>query len=282
MDGATRPHTAGRLPILLTTNRAHAEAQARHLIHVHHPQAPGPLRCLTAGHRTAVFALGDPPTRLLKRHADEAAYLGETLAYQLLTEEDVLPTLRSHSDPTQTLVVDFLDRQADLSVPSVFDELIRLVAAIHTAPARWPPALAEIMSAWRVEALVNAPTPQWIKSPEAWGRLMNLVAGAHGPEHIPLGHLDLKSDHTRHREDGRLALIDAETLRPDLTGLPDLITLVYLAGDIVPVLPPAWIRRGYLRHVNFLGAQWTDADLCRALEAFADATGLHSLHGAET
>ncbi len=282
LDGAARIRPDGWLRAPLTTDLDQAEAQARQLVYVHHPQALGPLRCLTARYRTAAFALGTPPTRLLKRHADEAAYLGETLAYQILADEDVLPVLHGHSDATRTLVVDYLDQGADLTVPHMFDELVRLVATIHTASARWHPVVAEAMSPWRVEALRNAPPPQWITRHDPWRRLMDLVSAAHGPEHVPLGHLDLKSDHVRRGADGRLLLIDVETLRPDLTGLPDLITLVHLAGDAIPDLPPSWVRRGYLRHINSLGARWTDTALRSALVAFADATGLHSLHGAET
>ncbi|WP_331725896.1 hypothetical protein [Streptomyces sp. NBC_00470] len=89
---------------------------------------------------------------------------------------------------------------------------------------------------------------------------------------MPLGHLDLKADHCR-RKHGRLMLIDAETLRPDLTGMPDLITLAHLATTDARVLSPTWVRQAYRRHTTQFGAQWSDAGLVNALRAFAAATG---------
>jgi hypothetical protein len=103
----------------------------------------------------------------------------------------------------------------------------------------------------------------------------------HGDGLVPLGHLGLKADHCLRRPDGRLALIDAGTLRPDLTGLPDLITLAYLGQVEGRALAPRWIRQTYRRHTNTLGAQWNDAGLVRALTAFATATSLTSLHGVD-
>ena len=67
--------------------------------------------------------------------------------------------------------------------------------------------------------------------------------------------------------------------RPDLTGLPDLITLAHLGQGEGRTTAPRWIRETYRRHTNTLGAQWSDAGLVRALTAFATATGLTSLHG---
>lgn len=239
------------------------------------------MRCLTARYRTATFTLGDPPRQLLKRHGDEAAHLGEVLAYQLLEAEHVLPDLHSTCDATRTLVVDFLDQPADIDHADGFEELVAAVAAIHTAPARWPGHITEIMNPWRLATAAETPAPQWVRDPAAWRQLLRSTAAAHGEAHVPLGHLDLKADHCRRRPDGRLALIDAETLRPDLTGLADLIALAYLAQADGRTLSPCWVRQLYLRHTNDLGAQWSDAGLVRALTAFADATGLHSLHGVD-
>ncbi|MGC4950051.1 hypothetical protein ACLQ2N_28105 [Streptomyces sp. DT224] len=281
LAGAARVRPDGWLATPLTTVPAHAEAQARSLVHRHHPAAPGPVRCLTARYRTAAFALGAPPRQLLKRHGDEAAYLGEVLAYQLLHDEAVLPDLHSTCDAALTLVVDFLDEGADITSEDGFDELIATVATIHTAPARWSPATAEAMSRWRLDTSTHAATPAWLREPASWRRLLQLTAEAHGDEHVPLGHLDLKADHTRRRPDGRLALIDAETLRPDLTGIPDLVTLAHLGQSEGRALSPQWIRHTYRRHTNRLGAQWSDAGLVGALHAFADATGLISLHGVD-
>ena len=282
LDGAARTRPDGWLPQPLTTDRALAEQQAATLLARYHPGAPTPIRCLTARYRTAAFALGDPPRQLLKRHADEAAYLGETLAYQLLAEERLLPALHGCCDSSLSLVVDYLHDSVDLTVEDTFEELVHAVAAIHTAPARWEPTIAEAMSAWRMDTAAASPAPGWISSPAHWHRLMRLVTEAHGPGHVPLGHLDLKPEHVRRRPDGHLALIDAETLRPDLTGLPDLITLAYLAGTDDRFPSPRRIRRAYLHHVNELGAQWTDGTLVDALTAFATATGLRSLHGVQS
>ncbi|KUN02054.1 hypothetical protein AQI95_28650 [Streptomyces yokosukanensis] len=281
LAGAARVRPDGWLATALTTDPDQAEAQARSLIYRHHPAAPGPVRCLTARYRTATFTLGAPPRQLLKRHGDEAAYLGEVLAYQLLEGEQVLPELHSSSDTCRTLMVDFLEEIADIDHEDGFEELIAAVAAIHTAPARWPEHIAQTMSPWRLASTTASPVPAWIRDPAAWQDLLQLTASAHGEGHVPLGHLDLKADHCRRRPDGRLALVDAETLRPDLTGLPDLITLAYLGQVEGRTLAPRWARQAYRRHTNDLGAQWTDAGLVRALTAFATATGLTSLHGVD-
>ncbi|MEU1375315.1 hypothetical protein ABZ442_16885 [Streptomyces triculaminicus] len=281
LAGTARTRPEGWLPHPLTTDHAIAEQQARVLLARHHHWAPEPLRCVAARYRTAAFALGDPARQLLKRHADEAAYLGEMLAYQLLADEHVLPELHSFCDSSRTLVVEYLEDGADLAETSAFEDLIRAVATVHTASARWRPVIAEAVSGWRVRIAATSQAPDWIGDPPEWHRLMHLVADAHGPDHVPLGHLDLKPDHVRRRPDGRLALIDAETLRPDLTGLPDLITLAYIASGDASFPSPRWVRRTYLRHVNGLGAQWTDRTLASALTAFASATGLRSLHGAQ-
>ncbi|MFI9210279.1 hypothetical protein ACIGW7_19345 [Streptomyces sp. NPDC053253] len=281
LAGAARVRPDGWLTTPLTTDPALAEAQARSLIYRHHPAAPGPVRCLTARYRTATFALGTPARQLLKRHGDEAAYLGEVLAYQLLDGEGVLPELHSASDTSLTLVVNFLDEKADIDRKDGFEELIAAVAAIHTAPSRWPQHTSEAMHSWRLPATGNVPAPAWVREPTEWRELLQLTAAAHGDDHVPLGHLDLKADHCRRQPDGRLALIDAETLRPDLTGLPDLITLAYLGQVEGRSLPPRWVRQAYRRHTNDLGAQWSDASLVRALTAFATATGLASLHSVD-
>lgn len=277
LDGAARVRPDGWLTDPLTTNPEHAAAQARALVHCHHCASPGPVRCLSARYRTAVFALGDPPTRILKRHGDEAAFQSEALAYQLLCGEGVLPELFSVHDASRTLVTECLPETADICRPGLFEDLVTAVATVHTAPSRWHPDTAAPMELWRIDPTA---VPPWVSAPEHWKQLLHLVAAAHGDSHVPLGHLDLKADHARYR-DGHLVLIDAETLRPDLTGIPDLVTLAYLATEH-RILPPAEVRRLYRRHINQLGAQWSDPDLKAALVAFAQATGLRSLHGVET
>lgn len=279
LAGATRVRPDGWLTHPLTTDPHRAEIQARALLaDYHRQQRPVPLRCLTARYRSTTIALGQPPDRLLKRHADEAAYLSEVLAYQLLAPDRVLPALHNACDTSRTLIVDYLPSPADLRAPGVFGELIGAVATVHTASARWDPATSEAMAAWRVQTALTAPAPDWITRPNAWRRVLHLTAQAHGPTHVPLGHLDLKADHARRHPDGRLAIIDAETLRPDLTGLPDLITLAYLAREMQLPITGRGIRHTYRDRVNQLGARWSDTDLVAALRAFADATGLHCLH----
>ncbi|MGH3771448.1 MAG: MBL fold metallo-hydrolase [Pseudonocardiaceae bacterium] len=279
LEGATRVRPDGWLPHPLTSDPRLAEAQARSLFTEYHgEQRSVPLVCLTARYRTATFALGHPPERLFKRHADEAAHLGEVLAYQLLADDGVLPTLLSARDTSHTLIVDYLARPADLRAPGVFDELIAAVATVHTASARWDIQTSEVMAGWRVRNALATPTPNWITQPEVWRRLLRLTAAAHGPGHVPLGQLDLKADHARRQPDGRLAIIDAETLRPDLTGMPDLITLAWLAREINLPMTSREVRHAYRNQVNELGAYWSDTALVTALRAFADATGLHRLH----
>ncbi|MFF2405953.1 hypothetical protein [Streptomyces sp. NPDC058092] len=182
-------------------------------------------------------------------------------------------------DTSRTLLVDHLDEAVMLAGTDAFDELVRSVALIHTVSAHWQPEVAETMARWHARSALGAPSPDWINRPDDWRRLLQLVTDAHAPGHVPLGHLDLKPEHIRRRADGHLALIDAETLRPDITGLPDLITLAHMA-DQKGHPTPRWVRHAYLHHVRELGAQWNDSDLIRALTAFAAATGLHSLHGA--
>ncbi|MFK0253340.1 hypothetical protein [Streptomyces sp. NPDC090445] len=279
LDGATRARPDGWLPNPLTIDPAAAERQAYVLLTRHHPGEPGPVRCITARYRTAVFTLGTPPHRILKHHADEAGYLSEVLAYELLHGEHVLPELHRSCDTSRTLLVDYLEQSVQLTAANAFDELIRAVAVIHTASLRWQTEVAEAMARWGAGNLLDSPPPEWVTRADNWRLLLRLVNDAHGSNHVPLGHLDLKPEHVRRRIDGQLALVDAETLRPDITGLPDLITLAYIARELGQSSPRS-VRHAYLHHVRELGAQWNDADLIRALTAFAAATGLRSLHGA--
>lgn len=276
LDGAARVRPDGWLTDPLTTNPEHATAQARALLHRHHATSPGPVRCLSARYCTAVFVLGDPPTRILKRHGDEAAFQGEALAYQLLCGEGVLPELFSVHDASRTLVTEYLPETAGIRQPGVFEDLVSVVATVHTAPSRWHPDTAAAMELWQIDTTA---APPWVSAPDRWKHLLHLVTAAHGDGHVPLGHLDLKADHARYR-DSHLVLIDAETLRPDLTGIPDLVTLAYLATEH-RILPARHVRHLYRRHINQLGTQWSDPGLKAALVAFAQATGLRSLHGAE-
>ncbi|KLL10581.1 MULTISPECIES: hypothetical protein [Protofrankia] len=279
LAGATRIRPDGWLATPLDTDPTTAAAQAQDLISRFHPHARGPLRCLRAGYRTAVFTLGDPPVAVLKRHGDPDAYTGETLAYELLAGQNVLPGLRSACDTSHTLLVDHVARPANWSRPTTFDALVTAIATVHTASARWPPSLVTATACWQLDTALTAPPPRWISNPDAWCMLLHVTADAHGPAHIPLGHLDLKPAHLRADDDTTVRIIDVETLRPDLTGMPDLITLPSVAHAAGLDLDPRWIRRAYLAATTDRGARWNDQSLIRALTAFATATGLSSLHG---
>ncbi|WP_327700691.1 hypothetical protein OG530_01300 [Streptomyces decoyicus] len=135
LAGAAEVRPDGWLATPLTTDPAQA-AQARSLACRHHPDAPGSVRCLTARYRTAAFTLGDPPSLLLKRHGDEAAYLGEVLAYRFLDAEHVRTSLPSICDESQTLVVGFLAA----AIPAVSRRRIRVrPAAGFCVRPRLPP-----------------------------------------------------------------------------------------------------------------------------------------------
>lgn len=278
LAGAARTRPDGWLTEPLTEDQAAATAQASEILQRHYPEVTEPVRCLTARYRSAVFTVGSPPQAVLKRHADTAAYLGERLAYDLLTADQVLPGLQASCDSSRTLLMDYLPDTADLTDRDTFDDLIALVARIHTASARWPRSLWEPMTPWRIDAALLA-DPPWVDDAQAWRDMLRLVSAAHGPAHLPLGNLDLHRDHVRRRDDGRLALVDVETLRPDVTGLPDVVTLAYLASEIGHTRPGPWVRARYLRHLHHTGVSWTDRDLLAALTCFATATSLKSLHG---
>lgn len=279
LSGACALRPAGWLPNPMTTDPGDATVQACTDLATHHPDIPGRVQCLTARYRTAVFAIGDPPTRILKRHADIDAYNAEVVAYQLLDGRGILPELHDASDDAQTLVTGYLPYEADLSAPAVLDELVELVARAHTAPAAWPPEITDVMQPYTLAATRTEPVPEWIGNAGAWRSVMELTADAHGVDHIPLGGFDLAPRHARRDHSGELTIIDGETMRLDWTGLPDVITLAYIAAEVSAPLTPRWIRRTYLHHARKHGAQWTDTTLRGALTLWAEATGLHSLNG---
>ncbi|GAA1884671.1 hypothetical protein [Actinomadura bangladeshensis] len=279
LSGACALRPAGWLSAPLATDPADATRQARVLLAAHHPALAGPLLCLNAHYRTAVFAIGDPPAQILKRHADLDAYNAEVVAYHLLSERAVLPDLLDLCDDSRTLVTGYLPQQADLSVPAVFDELLELVARAHTAPATWPAEVTDLMQPYTLRTVLTGPAPEWIADAAAWRAVLELTADAHGPGHVPLGGFDLAPRHARRDTSGTMMIIDGETMRLDWTGLPDVITLAYVAAEVSAPLTPRQIRRAYLQHTRDHGAQWSDAGLTRALTLWARATGLHSLHG---
>ena len=282
LDGAAAPRPDGWLPAPLTTRRRAAEAQARELLATHHPAFAGmPVRCLTARYRSHVIRLGDKrdPCAVLKRHAGGATYVGEALAYDVLRGERVLPELLDLSDDANTVIVEHV-QPTEIAAAGAFEELITAVAAVHTAPLRWPTHVAVAMAPWRLDRALIDPAPGWVTRGDAWRLVQHLHGEAYGYAHVPLGHLDLKPEHIRRHPDGSIAIIDAETLRPDLTGAPDVITLAWLAR-LLDHPRPQWVRHAYRTYANEAGAAWSDAALIRALRAWAHATGLRSLHGVD-
>ncbi|MBO2461550.1 hypothetical protein [Actinomadura violacea] len=279
LDGAARARPGGWLPNPLTTCPEDAIAEAHILLRHFYPGHYGTLRCLAARYRSHVFTVDTPPRLVFKRHAAEGAYLGEVLAYQLLEHAEVLPRLVAFDDESRTLLVPYIRGTVDLSHGSMFDELVRVVARVHTAPAFWHDDVAGTAAQWRMDVMLDGPPPEWVPQPDDWRWLLRLVQDAHGEAHVPIGNLDLKAEHVRRRIDGRLVIVDGETLRPDLTGIPDLVTLAFMAAD-VSGYKPRRIRDVYVQETRALGADWTDSSLVAALNAFAVATGLKSLHGA--
>lgn len=254
-------------------------AEAHILMRAYYLKYAGPLRCVTARYRSHVLTVDTPPKWVFKRHAEQSAYLGETMAYQLLAGEGVLPNLIACEDESRTLLTPYIHGRVDLTDPAVFDELVRVIARVHTAPARWHHDVAGTVAQWRIDVALEGPAPDWVPQPDDWRWLLRLVQDAHGEAHVPIGHLDLKPEHARRHLTGRLLIVDAETMRPDLTGLPDLVTLAFMAAD-TPGYTPRRLRKVYVQESRELGADWTDARLVAALNAFAIATGLKSLHGA--
>ncbi len=76
-----------------------------------------------------------------------------------------------------------------------------------------------------------------------------------------------------------MVLLDVESLRPDVTGLIDLVTLPAVLRQAGHEPGPARVLGLYLDATTALGARWTAGSLKNALRAYAAATGLESLHG---
>ncbi|MGW7342720.1 hypothetical protein [Streptomyces sp. NPDC054854] len=102
---------------------------------------------------------------------------------------------------------------------------------------------------------------------------------AYGPQLVPLGHLDLKPEHLRRPFGGEVVLLDMESVRPDVTGLIDVVTLPAVLRQAGHELSPDRVLNLYLHATAALGARWTAPTLKAALRAYATATGLESLHG---
>lgn len=249
--------------------------------HTDHPAADGPLRVLAARATAAVAALGEPPTAVLKHHADTAAYDAEILAYALVGHCRVLPRLLRSADSSRSLLLEYLPDAFDWAPPADTPAvLVDALAAVHAAPAALDPASAEALAPFRLDHLAAAPAPPWISDPGAWRTVTALCADAYGPGHVPVGHLDLKPEHVRHRRgESAACLIDIETLRPDITGLIDLITLPAVLRQAGRPTPSAEVRELYHTATTRHGANWTTKTLRAALFAYQRATGLATLDG---
>ncbi|MFD6874385.1 MULTISPECIES: hypothetical protein [unclassified Streptomyces] len=96
---------------------------------------------------------------------------------------------------------------------------------------------------------------------------------------VPLGRLDLKPDHLRRRPGGEVVLLYVESVRPDVTGLIDVVTLPGVLRQAGHELSPDRALNLYLHAAAALGARSTAPTLKAALRAYPTATGLESLHG---
>lgn len=244
-----------------------------------HPQAGGPVRVLAARATATVATLGAPPRAVLKVHADSGAYDLEALAYALAGHCPALPRLLEASDASRSLLLEYLPHSFDWTSAHAHAEVTAAVAAVHAAPAGLDPVTAAVFDPFRLGRLAAGPAPDWITDPDAWHTVMTLCLRAYGPPAIPLGHLDLKPEHVRRRADGTPVLVDVETVRPDITGLVDLITLPAVLRQAGRPLPARTVRDLYRDAAARHNIRWTAADLRDALIAYQRATGLDTLHG---
>ncbi|WP_433856670.1 hypothetical protein [Streptomyces kronopolitis] len=274
-----RPH--GWLASPLPTTPAAAAERLRAVLDQDHADAPaagGPLRVLAARATAAVATVGEPPAAVLKLHADTGAYDAELLAYALVGHSPVLPSLLGAADASRSLLLEYLPGAFDWGAVDAPAAVIEAVGAVHAAPAALDAASAGALAPFRLDQLAAAPA--WISDPGAWRTVIALCMRAYGPAHIPVGHLDLKPEHVRQRRgDGAVCLIDIETVRPDITGLVDLITLPAVLRQAGTPLPGAEVRELYRAATVRHGATWTTDDLCAALFAYQRATGLATLDG---
>lgn len=258
-------------------------AAAADLLHTirnrYHPQARGPVRVLSARATATVATLGTPPHAVLKVHAVGDAYDLEALAYALVGHCPTLPRLLDAGDASRSLLMEYLPHGFDWTAANAPAEVTAAVAAVHAAPAGLDPATAGVFDPFRLGRLAAGPAPDWITDAGAWHTVMTLCLRAYGPDAIPVGHLDLKPEHARRRGGGAAVLIDVETLRPDITGLVDLITLPAVLRQAGRPLPARTVRDLYRDAAARRGIRWTAGDLCDALTAYQRATGLDTLGG---
>ncbi|MEV0536832.1 hypothetical protein [Kitasatospora sp. NPDC050463] len=282
LTGLARIRPAGWLATPMPTDPVDLLVRARQVLAADHPGVDGRVSVVSARYTAAVFAVHRPPPEcslVLKLHADPAAYAGETLAYALLADTAPVARLYSEGDSSLSLLLEYLPEAAEWSGPRMPAVLAERVAAVHTASLRLPGEAAEAMAGFTLAALLDAPAPAWIADPAAYGEVLAAHLDAYGPALVPLGHLDLKPGHLRRRPDGEVVLLDVESVRPDVTGLIDLVTLPAVLRQAGHELSPDRVLGLYLDATTALGGSWTVGSLKAALCAYAAATGLESLHG---
>ncbi|MFJ4672766.1 hypothetical protein [Kitasatospora purpeofusca] len=282
LTGLARTRPTGWLPTPMPADPADLLLRAHQALAADHPGETGRISLLSGRYTAAVFAVHRPPPQgslVLKLHADPAAYAGETLAYALLADTAPVARLYAEGEKSLSLLLEYLPEPAEWSGPRTPAVLAERVAAVHTASLRLPGEAAEAMAGFTLAALRHAPAPAWIADPAAYAEVLAAHTDAFGPGLVPLGHLDLKPEHLRRRPDGDVVLLDVESVRPDVTGLIDLVTLPAVLRQAGHEFSPARVLGLYLDATAARGARWTTGTLKSALRAYAAATGLESLHG---
>lgn len=201
-------------------------ARARQALEVDHAGVDGRLGLVSARYTTAVFTLHQPAGPLvLKLHADAASFAGETMAYTLLAKTAPVARLYAEGESSLSLLLEHLPEPADWTRAAMPRVLAERIAAVHTASLRLPAYAVKAMAGFSLASTVDGPAPAWITNPAAYAEVLAAHRDAYGPHLVPLGHLDLKPEHLRQRSNGETVLLDMESVRPDATGLIDLVTL---------------------------------------------------------